>query len=296
MENIENMNCVKDAAKYNKLVYDVGMHKGEDTDYYLRKGFRVIGFEANPDLSAYCRTRFKDDIEQGKLIIVEGAIAEVSPGVARATTIKFYRNKDNSIWGTAVGSWADRNELFGTSSELIEVPVIDFTECLAEYGIPHYLKIDIEGMDRVCLRALMHFEQKPDYVSIESEKVSFENLVEELNLFRRLGYTAFKAIQQKTISRQIEPKHSMENEYVGYTFTEGSSGLFGSDLPYKWKNYSQILDEYKWIFLQYKIFGDYGIMRKHLFGKVFREVLRMLLRMPLPGWYDTHARHSSVVS
>jgi hypothetical protein len=151
-------------------------------------------------------------------------------------------------------------------------------------------------MDRVCLRALMHFEQKPDYVSIESEKVSFENLVEELNLFRRLGYTAFKAIQQKTISRQIEPKHSMENEYVGYTFTEGSSGLFGSDLPYKWKNYSQILDEYKWIFLQYKIFGDYGIMRKHLFGKVFREVLRMLLRMPLPGWYDTHARHSSVVS
>ena len=32
------------------LIYDVGLHLGEDTEYYLKKGFRVIAFEANPEL------------------------------------------------------------------------------------------------------------------------------------------------------------------------------------------------------------------------------------------------------
>ena len=30
---------------------------------------------------------------------------------------------------------------------------------------------DVEGMDTVCLETLTAFEQKPDYVSIESEKL-----------------------------------------------------------------------------------------------------------------------------
>ncbi len=33
------------AGKHDDLLYDVGMHKGEDTDYYLKKGFKVIGIE-----------------------------------------------------------------------------------------------------------------------------------------------------------------------------------------------------------------------------------------------------------
>ena len=33
--------------KYRDLLYDVGMHRGEDAEFYLRKGFRVIGFDAD---------------------------------------------------------------------------------------------------------------------------------------------------------------------------------------------------------------------------------------------------------
>jgi hypothetical protein len=32
------------------LIFDMGLHKGEDTDFYLRKGFDVVAFEANPFL------------------------------------------------------------------------------------------------------------------------------------------------------------------------------------------------------------------------------------------------------
>ena len=63
--------------KHLDLIYDVGMHKGEDTDFYLRKGFRVVAFEADPDLTGYCRKRFKEFLDSGQLKIVEGAIVSL---------------------------------------------------------------------------------------------------------------------------------------------------------------------------------------------------------------------------
>ena len=45
--------------KHKDLIYDVGMHHGQDTDYYLKRGYRVIGFEANPDNAAVCRRRYR---------------------------------------------------------------------------------------------------------------------------------------------------------------------------------------------------------------------------------------------
>ncbi len=34
------------------LVFDIGVNNGEDTAYYLRRGFRVVGVDANPDMVA----------------------------------------------------------------------------------------------------------------------------------------------------------------------------------------------------------------------------------------------------
>jgi len=284
---------MSEIQKHKDLVYDVGLHKGEDTDYYVKKGFRVIAFEADPDLAEQCRTRFQKEIENGKLTIVEGAIVDSSLEKAQDKVVKFYKNRDNSVWGTVAHDWAHRNEDLGTSNEIIEVPAVSFPDCLKKYGIPHYLKIDIEGMDAVCLEALTQFEEKPDYLSIESEKVSFSKLTEEIDLLTELGYNKFQAIQQVGVSHQKEPNPSKEGVYVGYKFHEGSSGLFGKDLASKWKDSKQILDQYKYIFLQYRLFGDYGILTRTRIGKIFTNTLRKVLRKPLPGWRDTHAKHSS---
>jgi FkbM family methyltransferase len=188
-------------AKYQDLVYDVGMHKGEDSDYYLKKGFRVIGFEADPILAEHCRSRFSDEVENGRLIVVNAAIVELPDGLTKGKTVQFFRNKESSVWGTVVDSRARRNELLGTRNEIIDVPAVDFSEYLEKYGMPYYMKIDIEGNDKVCLRSMLKFEQRPDYVSIESEKVSFIRPEEELNLFTSLGFTRFKAIQQASIAK-----------------------------------------------------------------------------------------------
>lgn len=44
------------------LIYDVGFNRGEDTAYYLRKGYRVVAFEANPDLVQEGAARFEREL------------------------------------------------------------------------------------------------------------------------------------------------------------------------------------------------------------------------------------------
>ena len=269
------------------LIFDVGMHKGEDTDFYLSKGFKVVAFEADPDLIKKSKNRFKKKIENGDLVIVEGAIVDGNFD----KKIKFYKNKLNSVWGTVLKEWAERNKAEGAESECIEVDAINFKECLIKFGIPYYLKIDIEGMDIVCCEALLSLEQRPNYISIESEKVSFKRLETELDLFEKLGYKDFKIIQQDNINRQKEKKPFGENRTINYNFLEGSSGLFGKDLPGIWINKKNALKAYRKIFLFYKVFGDNSFLKKNIFTKYFLKIFRKLTGIPTPGWYDTHARY-----
>ncbi len=158
----------KNMSKAGKLAYDVGMHKGEDTDFYLKKGFKVVSFEADPDLAELCRKRFSEQIKTGQLTIVEGAIVDVQKYKESNGKIKFFKNNKTSVWGTVVDDWADRNDKLGAGSQIIEVPIINFSECLKQYGVPYYLKIDIEGMDVICLKSLKESTERPSYISIES--------------------------------------------------------------------------------------------------------------------------------
>jgi len=274
------------------LIYDVGMHKGEDTEYYLKKGFKVVAFEADPDLVSFCKVKFSDSIDCGDLVIVEGAI--VDRNKVHNETIKFYKNKASSVWGTVVEEWSERNTKLGAESIVIEVPCIDFSSCLKTYGIPYYLKIDIEGMDVICLESLLDFESKPLYISIESEKVLYAQLIREFDLFEKLGYDSYQIIDQSRISLQKEPKDTREGNLLNYSFQSGSSGLFGSDYRTKWKNKKAALRSYKWIFFEYRLWGDHSKIRSWFVMKALRKILSRLLRRRIPGWYDTHARHSSI--
>src|SRR5258705_4089288 len=43
-----------------QLIYDVGAHEGQDTAFYLKKGFKVVAIEASPQLSAKLSEKFSD--------------------------------------------------------------------------------------------------------------------------------------------------------------------------------------------------------------------------------------------
>lgn len=281
-----------DISVDKNLIFDVGMHRGEDTEYYLKRGFRVVGFEANPDLVRDNSKVFAKEIEQGNLIIIEGAIVD-DPSIG---SIKFYVNEDSSVWGTIHAEFAERNEMLGTSNKVVEVKAIDFVDCIKKNGLPYYMKIDIEGADLCCLRALKHFANKPYYISIESEKVEFEGLLHEIELLDELGYNNFKAVQQANVPHMRVPSNSQEGTIVNHVFSKEASGLFGSDTPGKWLNKDELIERYKTIFREYSRYGDNTIWQRNPVARLALKALSRLTGNHYPGWYDTHARHVSATS
>lgn len=286
------MSQLIDTAKDPGLIFDIGLHHGQDTDFYLKKGYRVVAFEADPDNAAFCRRRFEREIGDGRLTIVEGAITEGAAFNGSRGEVKFYRNADHSLWGSTSEDWAVRNEVVGTRNDIISVPATDLAECVGKYGVPHYLKADIVGSETICLRALLEFENKPDYISIRSEKLVFKKLEYEFELLEQLGYERFKAVKQDF--DWIQPSLPSTNGAKFHTFEEGASGPFGEDALGKWKSRDEVIAVYRRVFVKYWLFGDYSYLIQTPGGRHFIAQMERVFRRSIPGWYDTHARHRAL--
>jgi FkbM family methyltransferase len=261
------------------LIYDVGAHKGEDTDFYLKKGFRVVAIEALDELVNTCTTRFSDQLKEGKLTIIHAAIADED-----GMQVPFYENTTKSVWGTLSLTWANSK----TGTRYIEHSVFTrkLSSVMKEYGVPYYLKIDIEGMDMVALKSLEALESRPRYISIESAQSNFSAMHEQLNIFRKLGYSRFKYVDQATVPQQKPPQPAREGESVPYHFMSGSSGLFGNDLTGWWLPYPLVGIRILCIVLLTRLFGKAGLLNRGM----IKKPLRRLGLYPHVGWYDLHGR------
>lgn len=260
------------------LIFDLGLHKGEDSEFYLKKGFRVVAVEA---LSKLCHTaseRLKSYVESGQLVIVNAAIAE-SDG-----PITFYENQKLSLWGTTRPAVARAFADLGAGSTEITVEGLTFSSLLRRFGIPYYMKIDIEGSDVLCLESLLQFKAKPKFISIESNKTSWSELLREFELLTALGYSRFKLFNQRNIWQSRCPCPSREGTYIDHRFEYGSTGLFGDETPGPWLTQGEILKQYKRVFLQYRLFGDRGLFTHFELARKFMRFANLGV-----GWYDTHA-------
>jgi FkbM family methyltransferase len=264
------------------LVIDVGAHKGEDSEFYLKKGFRVLAIEAYPPLCEAIRLRLRQHLNEGRLTLFNVAISDTNGPVT------FFANPAVSVWGTTSPDWAIRNERLGASSVRVTVEGRRFEEILEESGIPYYLKVDIEGSDLLCIRALRRFQERPKFVSIESTKTSWEGLIGELELLKELGYDRFKVVQQLDVSSQVCPFPPREGVYAPHAFEPGSTGLFGDEAPGLWLTEREARRLHRRILIRHRCFGDDGLFNRSRLG---RGLMRLF--HPQVGWYDTHAARAS---
>jgi FkbM family methyltransferase len=229
------------------LIYDIGMHNGQDTAYYLHKGFRVVAVEANPLLVAQAMVRFRQAIDAGRLTILSCGIT------ATHGKAPFYICQKNSAWSSFDAELA--RQLGPT--QVVEVDCLPLSDIFRKHGTPYYLKIDIEGSDQLCLRDIPN-DDPPTYVSAE-----FTDLA-TLLLMRQRGYRGFKCILQNNFnalnydpanpSRDL-PSHwqwvdtprpdgstgqwQLPSGADGWSFPFGSSGPFAEDTPGPWLSFEQ---------------------------------------------------------
>jgi FkbM family methyltransferase len=242
------------------------MHNGDDTAYYLHQGFRVVAVEADPTLVEQAARRFAEAVRLGRLAILNVGIAE------KAGSAPFWISDECTIWNSFDRRIAARN---GSRHHAIVVETRRFADILDEFGTPHYLKVDIERYDEVCVRGLGG-RPLPRFMSVEAECVGDNEEIGEaeslatLELLHEIGYRKFKLISQEEftaatrsdvlmlmrravrsatcgklrvlglerIAREWLPESRLRRKHR-YQFPYGSSGPWGEEANGRWLRFEQ---------------------------------------------------------
>jgi FkbM family methyltransferase len=257
------------------LIFDVGLNVGQDTAFYLSQGYRVLAIDADPTLAESARKKFAREILTGQLTVLNVGIA-ATEGLA-----DFWICEDKPEFNSFHRAIAARNSY---SQKCIQVPVMPFEAIIERFGVPYYLKIDIEGNDKLCLDALSP-SSLPPYLSVESEcpldekSASVEDGVRTLQQLYGLGYRKFKLVNQYTfcalswppslhygvdalarralnllpaksrlsldfMSRHLLARRRLEKRFQ-CDFPLGGSGPWGEDTPGRWISYSEAERAYR---------------------------------------------------
>ena len=241
------------------------MNNGDDTAYYLHKGHRVVAIEADPELATKVAQGLRQHVESGRLTILNVAVAE------EESTLPFWICESHPEWSSFDEAIAGRN---GAPHHRIEVRTRRFEDIVREYGVPYYVKIDIEGSDLLCVRALKP-SHLPAYLSIEMSPAALA----DLSRFRELGFCRFKCMSQYyylPVQRRPSPEEQHYGKYClrlldrrlpwriyrrlggrgllrkqlsplrrtadGWVFPEGASGPFGEDTRGEWLSFDEFTE------------------------------------------------------
>eukprot|EP00747_Dinoflagellata_sp_TGD_P168663 gnl/TRDRNA2_/TRDRNA2_195609_c0_seq1.p1 gnl/TRDRNA2_/TRDRNA2_195609_c0~~gnl/TRDRNA2_/TRDRNA2_195609_c0_seq1.p1 ORF type:complete len:405 (+),score=41.20 gnl/TRDRNA2_/TRDRNA2_195609_c0_seq1:22-1236(+) len=226
---------VKFQASY---VMDVGFNLGGDSWNYLLEGMRVVAIEADPHLvaEAWESKYFRPFLDSGQLILLNVGIGRVDGEV-----LKFHINPKYPSQ-SAIGKC-----LRPPCTKIIDVTTITCETLLVKYGVPVYLKIDIEHQDHNCMASLSTKRcphELPRFVSYEDASRKKRNL----NLLRNLGYTYFKFVKQAPYSSNKEylkiNKDPLATNQTWPWMTSGPWGNFAYDghSKYNWHDIRKMTD------------------------------------------------------
>ena len=228
----------------------------------------------------------------GRMRIIEGAITDSSE-----STVRFYVYPEAG-WGTTSTEWDSLNSSAGEAKP-VDVPAVNFSDTLRATGIPSLMKIDVEGADRVCLEALLNFEQRPQSLSIEANPhyTDAKGLDSGFELLQRLGYDRFAIVQQASIPGSEIATRTLDGQPLSFRFEAGASGAFGSDIG-PWMDSASARARYKRLFFSSRLITPL-IWRWRRHGSIglgfLNWVAAHLPQRGGTGWYDTHAARSTAM-
>jgi FkbM family methyltransferase len=195
------------------LIMDIGVSDGNDTAFYLAKGFQVIAVEADPTAYTAARHRFASEISCGDVMLLNLA--------ASRTFGDFLEFHAHSV-AQGISSVRKRPEVDPARYKTHSVMTVDWLTLRSQAGVPRYLKIDIEGGEAEFLAGMLIDDTFPEFVSIEAYAFP------PCEALFQMGYRRFKLIDQKG-NFQL-PATQFEGVSVDSPNFAHTSGPFGLDL------------------------------------------------------------------
>ena len=263
------------------LIYDFGMHNADDTEIYLRKGFRVVAIEADPSLCEQARKRLSEHVASGELVVVNKAIGE------RPGTFSFYVCNENDALSTAALNFAEmRSRHSGMTFRELAVEFTTADQIIAEHGLAHYIKIDIEGHDLICLKQMAGGHVASDFLSFELDRREYPAA---LGACRQMGFTRFALVDQGKLAGKSAPNPSREGLTILHRYEIGQAGPFGADVESEWMGAEEITARCRRLSLTYLASG-FTRRAANLIGVGNLAASVQTRFMPAAQtWYDIHA-------
>jgi FkbM family methyltransferase len=139
-------------VKAGDLAFDIGAHVGNRTRGLAALGCRVIAVEPQPDFARLLRLLF------GRSAGIE--IVEAAVGARSGTTALSISERTPTVT-TVAAEWRDarsREQEFGGVhwDRSLEVEMTTLDVLIARWGMPAFVKIDVEGAEPAVLAGLAH--------------------------------------------------------------------------------------------------------------------------------------------
>ena len=193
------------------LVFDIGANEGMKSAAFLSLGARVVAVEPDPWCVRQLERRFYRQIASGRFTLLPAAIGR-EPGTILLRQFT-ERGRNASASESFLQSVASQ---MGQPVDSVIVKMIPTGVLLRQFGVPAFMKVDVEGMDADVLAGL---PQRPTCLSFEFNLApqlvaSTEACIAEVI---RLGFTQenFTEAANTTLllSDWVHPRHLIEQVY-----------------------------------------------------------------------------------
>lgn len=159
-----------------ELCFDVGAHKGELTEIFLKIGAKVIAVDPQDDCIDYMRRKFR---REPNLVLVNKGLSN------KEENLTLYICEDSSTISTFSKKW--KRGRFSSyqwnTNKLVQTTTLD--NLIEKFGLPVFCKIDVEGFEYTVLQGL----SKPiPCVSFEFTKEFLDDAKSCINYLHKLGY------------------------------------------------------------------------------------------------------------
>lgn len=167
------------------LVFDIGANLGSYAEIFASLGARVVAFEPNCDCVSHIRRSYGSE----SIDVVNTAVG-ASAGVA---TIRLALRSDMSSmspdWIQAMQRAQHLKDTVWANQ--LTVPVITLDSLIEQYGMPKYIKIDVEGSEESVLKGLSN---QPPLLSFEFNTTFRESTSRCLDMLENSGDSLFNFV------------------------------------------------------------------------------------------------------